>query len=123
MINQSSKNQNISDFTSKIEGENLSEMRRIWKDTAASEMRMNLLTTLKGKNLGLNEIENFSLGLKYNFKSEKMKDMRDRPLDRVIQAAMATKMQDEINHHYELRQKRDKQKKSDVVTSWAVCRN
>ena len=31
---------------------------------------MNLITDLKGRNLGFNEIENFSLDLKYNFKSE-----------------------------------------------------
>ena len=33
------------------------------------------------------------------------------PLENVIQAAMATKMQDEIHHHYELRQKREIHKK------------
>ena len=112
MTNQS-QNPTIqtSDITSKIEGKYLSEMRELWKDTAESEMRMNLLTTLKEKKLGLNEVENFSLGLRYNFKSEKMQDLRDKPLDRVIQAAMATKMKDEIHHHYELRRKREKQKK------------
>ena len=111
MIHQSYQNQNTSNFTSKIEGEDLSEMTRIWKDTAASEMRMNLLTTLKGKKLGLNEIENFSLGLRYNFKSDKMKEMKDKPLENVIQTAMATKMKDEIHHHYELRHKREIHKK------------
>ena len=112
MIHQSFKPKiRISDITSKIEGEDLSEMTRIWKDTAASEMRMNLLTTLKGKKLGLNEIENFSLGLRYNFKSDKMKEMKDKPLENVIQTAMATKMKDEIHHHYELRHKREIHKK------------
>ena len=101
----------LSDITSKIEGKYLSEMQQIWKDTAASEMRMNLMTELREKNLGLNEIENFSLGLRYNFKSEKMQDLRDKPLNRVIKAAMQTKMQDEIHFHYELRKKREIQKK------------
>ena len=69
MTNQS-QNPTIqtSDITSKIEGKYLSEMRELWKDTAESEMRMNLLTTLKEKKLGLNEEENFSLGLRYSQK-------------------------------------------------------
>ena len=73
MTDQSKKISKIqsSDITSKIEGKYLSEMQQIWEDTAASEMRLNLITDLKGKNLGFNEIENFSLGLRYNFKSEK----------------------------------------------------
>ena len=112
MTYQSIKNNiQLSDITSKIEGKNLSEMRQLWKDTAASEMRMNLMTILKEKKLGLNEIENFSLGLRYNFKSVKMNDTRDKPLERVIEAAMATKMQDEIHFHYKLRKKREIQKK------------
>ena len=86
-------------------------MQQVWRDTAASEMRMNLITDLKGKNLGFNEIENFSLGLRYNFKSEKMQELKDKPLKSVIQAAMATKMQDEIHFYYELRKKREIQKK------------
>ena len=60
----------IIDITSKLEGKYLSEMQQVWRDTAASEMWMNLITDLKGRNLGFNEIENFSLGLRYNFKSE-----------------------------------------------------
>ena len=40
-----------------------------------------------------------------------MNDLRDRPLNRIIEAAMATKMQDEIHFHYELRKKREIQKK------------
>ena len=72
---------------------------------------MNLLTTLQNKKLGLNEVENFSLGLRYNFKSEKMQDLKDKPLDRVIQSAMALKMKDEIHHHYDLRKRREILKK------------
>ena len=86
-------------------------MLQLWRDTAESEMRMNLLTVLKTKNLGLNEVENFSLGLRYNFKSEKMQDLRDKPLDRVIQSAMAMKMKDEVHHHYELKKRREILKK------------
>ena len=91
MTDQSLKLKLLSDITSKIEGQNLGEMRRLWKDIAASEMRLTMMSGLKGKNLGFNEVENFSLGMKYNFKSEKMKDLKDQPTARVIEAAMATK--------------------------------
>ena len=71
MTHQSQVLPNTSDFTSKLEGKDLGEMRQIWQDTAASEMRLNLMSALKDKNLGFNEIEGFSLGLSYGFKSEK----------------------------------------------------
>ena len=61
MTHISLKNKLYSDITSKIEGKVLGEMIQLWQDTANSEMRMNLMQTLKGKNLGFNEVENFSL--------------------------------------------------------------
>ena len=76
-------NRKISDFTSKIEGPELGEMCRIWKETATSEMRMRMMSELRGKKLGFNEIENFSLGLQFNFKSGKMKDQGEKPLEKV----------------------------------------
>ena len=111
MTDQSSTFKHTSDITSKLEGENLGEMRKLWRDIAASEMRLTMMSGLKGKNIGFNEVENFSLGMKYNFKSEKMKDLKDKPIERVIEAAMATKMRDEVHHHYELRRKRELKKK------------
>ena len=57
-----------SDITSKLDGTSLGEMIKIWKDTAASEERINSLKYLSNKKLGLREIEQFSLGLRYNFK-------------------------------------------------------
>ena len=60
----------FSDFTSQIEGSDLGELRQLWQDIAASESRMILMSALMGKKLGFREIENFSLGLKYSFKSE-----------------------------------------------------
>ena len=73
MTHQSLNNKLSSDITSKIEGKDLGEMRQLWQDTAASEMRLNLMSELKNKNLGFNEIESFGLGLRYSFKSDKMK--------------------------------------------------
>ena len=48
----------ISDITSKIEGQDLGEMRQLWRDTAASEMRLTMMSGLKGKNIGFNEATN-----------------------------------------------------------------
>ena len=93
----------FSDFTSKIEGNDLSEMRKVWQDTAASEMRMDLMATLKSKKVGFREIENFSLGLSYNFKSSKLQSSRTRPTENVVKAAMQVKMVDEKYHHRELK--------------------
>ena len=100
-----------SDITSKLEGRDLGEMRKLWRDTATSEGRLTMMSGMKGKNLGFNEVENFNLGLKYNFKSEKMKDLKDKPTEKVIEAVMATKMRDEIHHYYELRRDREMKKK------------
>ena len=51
-VNHKSKtNLKFSDFTSEIEGQDLGELRQIWKDIAASESRMNLMTALKGKKI------------------------------------------------------------------------
>ena len=92
----------LSDFTSEIEGKDLGELRQIWQDIAASECRMNLMSALKGKSLGFREIENFSLGLKYSFKSDKLRDQHDKPVEGVVKAAMQVKMIDEKQHHREL---------------------
>ena len=100
-----------SDITSKLEGKDLGEMRKLWRDTASSEMRLAMMSGLKGKTLGFNEVEKFSLGLKYSFKSERMKDLKDKPTEKVVEAVMATKMRDEIHHYYELRKTREMKKK------------
>ena len=63
---------NSSDITS-IEGKDLGELKKLWKDIAASEVRLKLMSELKRKKIGFNEIEQFSLGLQYDFKSEKWK--------------------------------------------------
>ena len=55
-----------------MDGKCLGEMLKVWKDTAASEARINSLETLTKKKIGLREVEQFSLGLRYNFKSERV---------------------------------------------------
>ena len=70
-----------------------------------------MITVLKNKNLGFNEIQQFGLGLRYNLKSEKMQDNSDKPLHKVIQAAMEMKRRDEIHHNIELKRNREDKKK------------
>ena len=67
VIHNSTQTTKFSDLTSIIEGQELSEMKKIWQEAAMSELRLNLMSTLKGKNVGFREVENFSLGLKWSF--------------------------------------------------------
>ena len=84
MTSQNLKTQKFSELTSKIEGEDLGEMKKVWRETAASEVRLTLLSEMKGKNLGFNEVEKYSIGLGYNFKSERMKMNQEKPNGKVI---------------------------------------
>ena len=89
-------------LTSKREGLDLSELTKLWRDIASSEERLKLMTELKKRKVGFNEIEEFSLGLKYNLKSEKMRDPSNKPTQKVTAAAMEMKMRDESLHHKEM---------------------
>ena len=61
-------NKQFSDNTS-IEGKELGELKKLWRDIAASEVRLKMMSDLKQLKLGFNEIEQFSLGQQYDFKS------------------------------------------------------
>ena len=101
-----------SDITSKyIEGKDLSEMEKLWKDIAASEVRIKLMSDLMKKQVGFNDIENFSLGLEYNLKSDKLKGEQSKPTEPVVQAAMKLKIRDENYHQKELKRLREGKKK------------
>ena len=94
----------FSDITSKyIEGQDLSEMTKLWTDIAASEVRTKLMSELKKKEIGFNDIENFSLGLEYHLKSDKMKGELTKPTKPIIKAAMGLKIRDEGYHQRELK--------------------
>ena len=64
---------NTSLNTSIIEGKELGELKKLWKDIAGSEERLKLMSELKNRKIGFNEIEMFNLGLEYDLKSEKLK--------------------------------------------------
>ena len=101
----------FSSITSKIDGRDLGDLSNTWRNTATSEARLKMLTVLKKKKVGFNEIEQFGLGLKYNLKSDKMQDQGDKPVQKVIQAAMEVKRKDEILHNRELKREREEKKK------------
>ena len=67
-----------SDITSIVDGQVLGDMIQVWKDTAVSDSRLNMIAELKHKNIGFNEIEQFGLGLKYAFKSEKLQETSNK---------------------------------------------
>ena len=69
------------------------------------------MVELSKKDLGFNEVENFRLGLKYNLKSEKLRDKSNKPIQKVIKSAMNLKMRDEIHHLNELKRKREERRK------------
>ena len=98
-------------LTSKREGLDLSELTKLWRDIASSEERLKLMTELKKRKVGFNEIEEFSLGLKYNLKSEKMRDPSNKPTQKVTAAAMEMKMRDESLHHKEMTKRKEKMRR------------
>ena len=111
MCPQSPKKLQYSDITSIIEGKDLGELVQVWRDAASSEMRLNLMSDLKGKNLGFGEIEKFSLGLNYNLKSKRLKEQPIKPNIQVIKSAMDLKMKDERYMHIELMRKKEEKRK------------
>ena len=111
MSSQGSTQSNTSDFTSIVEGKNLSAMTKVWSDIAVSEVKMRMMKELKTLNVGFNEVEEFNLGLMYNCKSQKMKDSRNNPNRKVIKAAMEIKLNDERMYNKELCSERNRWRK------------
>ena len=95
----------FSDITSFMDGKELIGMKTLWEDVATSETRINLISRLKSKKLGFCEIEKFSLGLKYSLKSQKMQEKSDKPILKVVSAAMELKLRDETFHLMELKKR------------------
>ena len=113
MVPKSQNKLIFSDLTPSIGGKDLSELLKLWKDIAKSEIRLKLMVELRKKELGFNEIENFRLGLKYSLKSEKLRGENSKPIQRVIKSAMNLKMRDEIHHLNELKRKRNRRNKKE----------
>ena len=105
------QNQTHSDKTSLVEGKELGELKRLWSDTASSEQRLKLMSELKKRKIGFNEVEMFSLGLKYDLKSEKLRHPSKNPTLKVVEAAMELKMRDEAQNHRELTKRKEKMRR------------
>ena len=99
---------NTSLNTSIIEGKELGELKKLWKDIAGSEERLKLMSELKNRKIGFNEIEMFNLGLEYDLKSEKLRKTTNKPTEKVTEAVMNLKIRDEAQHHREMNRRRDK---------------
>ena len=96
-----------SDIASIVDGPDLGEMVKIWRDVALSEARLNLLAKLREIKVGFNEVQRFGLGLKYCLKSEKMQDRGNKPILGVVRAAMDVKFRDETFLVMEKKRKRE----------------
>ena len=83
------------------------EMYETWKNLAASESRLELMTSLKGLNLGLAEVEEFNLGLNLNFRNERSR-VNLANENKVVKAAMESKFMDEIYKKSGLTRSRNK---------------
>ena len=99
-----------SSYTSPEEGPDLGELKKLWREGACSEERLNLMTELRNRKIGFNEIEMFSLGLEYNLKSTKMKDSK-KPTQKIVTTVMEMKIRDEAQHLREIRKKKQKMRK------------
>ena len=84
---------------------------QVWRDAAASEARMNSLEALNKKKLGLREVQQFCLGLRHGFKSNKMQKGNGRPVECVVEAVMKVKIRDEKYNWRELEKRKDDLKK------------
>ena len=59
-----------------------------------------MLDNLIRKKVGLREVEQYSLGLRYGFKSQKVQK-NGKPVEGVVEVAMAVKLKDEKEHRRE----------------------
>ena len=70
-------------------------MKEIWKDLAATEMRLQLMSELLKFKVGLADIEEFNLDLKGNLKNlpnDKVSELQNM---RLVKASMSIKIRDE----------------------------
>ena len=108
---QSSNQIKHSEITSYLDGPSLGELLQCWKDAAVSTARINSLEILNRKKLGLKEIEQFSLGLRHSFKSEKLQRGKGKPVEGVIAATMKVKIRDEKQNRRELEKRKEELKR------------
>ena len=87
---------------------------KLWRNLAESCARINLLKVLIKEGIGLNEIEEFNLGLRSKFKSTRFKNnaaSATRKEEKVIGQAMKSKLADEQCYYRELLDLKKKSRK------------
>ena len=97
--------------TSTAEGKDLGLMVKAWQNLAASECRIELMNKLKILNLGLADVEEFNLGLKVNFRSEKSRNKLERGENKFVKAAMDSKFEDELTKNSEYTRERNRMRR------------
>ena len=77
---------------------------KLWKNLAESSARINLLRILIREGIGLNEVEEFGMGLQSKFKSQKFKNSAKltRKDGKIVEHAMKNKLADEQCYFREL---------------------
>ena len=83
-------------------------MVKVWQDAAHSEQLAELLSDLRRIGIGVNEVEQFNLGLKMNFKSDRMKNGCEAEERKVVKVAMDLKIRDENFRRQELQREKNK---------------
>ena len=86
-------------------------MVKVWREVAASEQRLELLSELRELGIGLNEVEEFNIGLELNYRSERMKNQCKAAERKVVKVAMDIKIRDEKYMKFELHKKRNLKKR------------
>ena len=93
----------ISDTNTSVhEGLNLGEAGRIWRELAASEMRISLMDRLQKHKVGLNDVENFRLGVIFSSKTMTEEDLKLGKGREIVKTAMKFKRQDEVRNRRKL---------------------
>ena len=78
-----------------MEGQDLSAIKKIWDDLAATEMRLKLMSDLVSVSVGFADIEEFNLDLKGNLKNLPSEKTIESINVRMVRAAMSVKIKDE----------------------------
>ena len=104
----------VSTTPSSIGGQERRVKIKVWQKVAESSARLNLLKALIKEKIGLNEIEEFSIGLQCKYKSQKFKNSADQVIrkdGKFMEQAMKSKLADEQCYHRELVDKKIKEKR------------
>ena len=108
MVPENRHHQRDFNHTSKNEeGPDLSCAGKVWTLVAHSECRMELLSRLVSKNLGLKEVQDIAESLEIQFRSENLKNNSEKAEKKIVSDIMRLKLRDEKAFHGETVMKRN----------------